>query len=44
VRTCRIELATLRSAERWISERRTRWERRLDRLGEVLAEYPDEDL
>lgn len=25
------------AAERWISERRTTWERRLDRLGEVLA-------
>ena len=37
VRTCRIEPRTLRTAEQWISERRTLWERRLDRLGEVLA-------
>ena len=37
VRTCRIEPATLRTAERWIAERRTAWERRLDRLGEYLA-------
>jgi DNA-binding transcriptional ArsR family regulator len=36
VRTCRIEPAALRSAEQWISERRTTWERRLDRLGEFL--------
>jgi DNA-binding transcriptional ArsR family regulator len=37
-RICRIEPDTLRSAERWISERRTLWERRLDRLGEYLAD------
>jgi DNA-binding transcriptional ArsR family regulator len=37
VRTCRIEAAALRGAERWISERRTCWEQRLDRLGEYLA-------
>lgn len=38
VRTCRIEAAAMRSAEQWISERRTLWERRLDRLGAYLAE------
>jgi DNA-binding transcriptional ArsR family regulator len=38
VRTCRIEPGALRSAERWIAERRTAWERRLDRLGDYLAE------
>ena len=37
VRTCRIEPAVLRTAERWIAERRALWERRLDRLGEYLA-------
>jgi len=42
VRTCRIEASVLRSAEEWISERRTSWERRLDKLGEYLAEHPDE--
>lgn len=42
VRTCRIEAAALRAAERWISERRTVWERRLDRLGEYLAAHGDE--
>jgi DNA-binding transcriptional ArsR family regulator len=41
VRTCRIEPKALRIAERWISERRTTWERRLDRLGEYLAEHPE---
>jgi DNA-binding transcriptional ArsR family regulator len=38
VRTCRIEPAALSSAEQWITRRRALWERRLDRLGEVLAE------
>jgi DNA-binding transcriptional ArsR family regulator len=36
-RTCSIELAALRSAESWIAERRTLWERRLDRLGDYLG-------
>ena len=36
------EPAALRAAEQWISERRTSWERRLDRLGEYLAEGNDE--
>jgi DNA-binding transcriptional ArsR family regulator len=42
VRNCRIEAGALRAAERWISERRALWERRLDRLGDYLAEQPDE--
>ena len=37
-RTCSLNAESLRSAERWISERRTFVERRLDRLGEYLAE------
>ena len=41
VRTCRIEPAGLSVAEQWIRDRRTVWERRLDRLGDLLAE-PDE--
>jgi DNA-binding transcriptional ArsR family regulator len=36
-RTCSLNTETLQSAERWISERRTFVERRLDRLGEYLA-------
>ena len=36
VRTCRVEPAALRSAEQWISERRSLWESHLDRLGEFL--------
>lgn len=37
-RTCSLNPVTLRSAESWISQRRTFTERRLDRLGEYLAE------
>ncbi len=40
VRSCRIEPAGLSVAERWICERRALWERRLDRLGDILGE-PD---
>jgi DNA-binding transcriptional ArsR family regulator len=38
VRTCRIEPKALRPVERWISDRRSTWERRLDRLGEYLVD------
>ena len=41
VRTCRIEPKALRTVEDWVNERRTLWERRLDRLGEVLPEMED---
>ena len=42
VRTCQIEPAAMRSAERWINERRSLWERRFDRLGTYLAELPED--
>jgi DNA-binding transcriptional ArsR family regulator len=42
VRTCRIEPAALRRVERWIAARRSAWERRLDRLGDYLAEGSEE--
>jgi len=41
VRTCGIESAGLTLAAQWIADRRSVWERRLDRLGDLLAE-PDE--
>jgi DNA-binding transcriptional ArsR family regulator len=41
VRTCRIDPAALRSAEEWIASRRAVWERRFDRLGDLLAEQDD---
>jgi DNA-binding transcriptional ArsR family regulator len=37
-RTCSLNPAALRPAEHWLSERRSLIERRLDRLGEYLAE------
>jgi DNA-binding transcriptional ArsR family regulator len=41
-RTCSINPAALSPAEHWISERRAGWERRLDRLGDYLAETADD--
>src|SRR5215470_14418392 len=41
VRTCRMEPKGLSVAEQWIGDRRSLWERRFDRLGDLLAE-PDE--
>ena len=38
VRTCRIEAAGFRPLEQWIRDHRTAWERKLDRLSELLAE------
>jgi DNA-binding transcriptional ArsR family regulator len=46
-RTCSINPVALRSAESWISERRSLWERRLDRLGDHLSDAaggPPQDL
>jgi DNA-binding transcriptional ArsR family regulator len=41
VRTCEVEPRVLAQAEQWLSQRRMLWERRLDRLGEVLAAQDD---
>lgn len=38
VRTCRLEERGLSLAEKWISERRSLWERRFDHLGDLLEE------
>jgi DNA-binding transcriptional ArsR family regulator len=38
VRTCRIETAGFRLLEQWIRDHRIAWERKLDRLGQFLAE------
>jgi len=43
VRTCRIESTGLSAAEQWIRDRRAMWERRFDRLGDLLAE-PDDSI
>jgi len=41
VRTCRIEPTALRTAEQWIADRRTQWERKLDRLAHYLGEHDE---
>jgi DNA-binding transcriptional ArsR family regulator len=41
VRSCRIEPTGLDAMEQWIRDRRSAWERRLDRLGDLFA-GPDE--
>jgi len=41
VRTCRLEPAGFRALEQWIRDHRTPWERKLDRLGKLLAETDD---
>jgi DNA-binding transcriptional ArsR family regulator len=40
VRSCRIEPAGLDAMEQWIRDRRSVWERRLDRLGSAKAVSP----
>jgi len=42
VRICRIEPKVLSRAEAWFAGRRASWERRLDRLGALLAKEGDE--
>jgi DNA-binding transcriptional ArsR family regulator len=37
VRTCQLELKRLDIVQDWIADRRHTWERRLDRLGDILA-------
>ncbi len=41
VRTCRIDPQGLSLAESWIRDRRARWEEKLDRLEDFLAETPE---
>ena len=43
MRTCLIEPAALRAAEAWITDQRTAWETRLDRLGDYLAGQNTDD-
>jgi DNA-binding transcriptional ArsR family regulator len=40
-RLCRIEPAGLSAVEQWIQERRSMWERRFDRLGDLLRDDDD---
>jgi DNA-binding transcriptional ArsR family regulator len=43
VRTCTLHEPALREAEAWILDRRRLWARRLDRLGELLAQPDDQE-
>jgi len=43
VRMCAIEPQVLSEAERWINDRRTEWEHRLDRLGGYLKTLEPEE-
>ena len=36
VRTCEIQPSALSAAEQWLQQRRSLWERRFDRLGQLL--------
>ncbi|WP_374472618.1 ArsR/SmtB family transcription factor [Phenylobacterium sp.] len=40
-RTCRIDPAGFAVLDDWIASQRSLWERRLDRLGELLAEQQE---
>src|ERR1019366_3004765 len=43
VRTCGIEPTGLDAAATWLTARRSRWEQRLDALGDLLAEEEQEE-
>ncbi|MFI5269010.1 MAG: ArsR/SmtB family transcription factor [Chloroflexota bacterium] len=44
VRSCTLDTTAMSLAERWINDRRTQWERRLDRLGDFLEQTKDDAL
>lgn len=44
VRQCSVNQSALRSVEQWLTDRRTVWEGRLDRLGAVLDEQAQLDV
>lgn len=41
VRTCTLDTSAMSRAEQWITERRQGWEKRLDKLGQLLDSLPD---
>ncbi|MFL6721108.1 MAG: ArsR/SmtB family transcription factor [Sphingomonas sp.] len=43
VRTCRLEPGVLSSAEQWLVDRRTEWEKRHDRLEEYVMQLSNEE-
>jgi len=42
VRTCRLDGGGLQVLQRWIEDRRSLWDRRLDRLARLVDEMPDD--
>jgi DNA-binding transcriptional ArsR family regulator len=38
IRTCRLEPTGFLALQQWVQDHRSTWERRLDRLGELLVE------
>lgn len=42
VRTCEVDVAGFAAVEKWARDRRTLWERRFDRLGDLLEESDGE--
>lgn len=42
VRTCRLNLETVKATEDWLGEQRSLWEARLDRLDGLLASMNEE--
>lgn len=43
VRTCRLDSAGLDTLQRWIEDRRSLWDRRLDRLAQLVGEISKDD-
>ena len=43
VRTCRLEPTGFSMLQQWIQDRRSVWEQRLDRLGNLLAESEESE-
>jgi DNA-binding transcriptional ArsR family regulator len=41
VRTCQLEPTGFHALEQWARDHRTMWERKLDRLGEILSDDKD---
>ena len=43
VRVCKLDPSGVAAAMQWLQDRRSAWDRRLDRLGDVLGEPEDGD-
>ena len=43
VRSCRLDPAGFQAVEQWAAEHRALWTRRMDKLGDLLAEEDEEE-